>query len=168
MTILTLSRSNTETIRTGKLPLFGAFSVYQPLKLNDSSTTGPKLRDCWNFWNCRVSRIARALGCWVLVLRDFRSLGFWVVRSLGPSGSLGFWVSGPLGFWVSGSLGPWVFGSLSLWVSGSLGLWVSGSLGLWVSGSLGLWVFGSLGLWVFGFLGLWASLFCPIPTGNCW
>ena len=59
----------------------GPFSVYQPLKLNDSSTTGPKLRDCWNFWNCRVSRIARALGCWVS-----RTLGAWAV---GSSGTLG-------------------------------------------------------------------------------
>ena len=32
------------------------------------------------------------LGRWVL--RDFRSLGFWVVRYLGLSGPLGFWVSG--------------------------------------------------------------------------
>ena len=67
------------------------------------------------------------LGRWVL--RDFRSLGFWVVRYLG--------LSGPLGFWVSGSLGPCVPGSLGLWVYGSLGLWASGSLGLWVFGSLG-------------------------------
>ena len=50
-----------------------------PTKLRDCWNSGPtKLRDCWNFWNYRVSRIARALGCWVLVL--------WELGSLGPPG----------------------------------------------------------------------------------
>ena len=67
----------------GKITLldgrFLGISTTEIKRLVNYWNSGPtKLRDCWNFWNYRVSRIARALGCWVLVL--------WELGSLGPPG----------------------------------------------------------------------------------
>ena len=54
---------------------FLGISTTEIKRLVNYWNSGPtKLRDCWNFWNYRVSRITRALGCWVLVLWELGSL----------------------------------------------------------------------------------------------